>query len=106
MLLLFLSLPLACISQVTGVVEDGETKDPIFGAKIMASTGEKVLSDIDGSYSITPSSYPATLVFVAQTYLNDTIVVEGPGELNVKMNPPVQEIRNIVVSAGRRDQDH
>lgn len=105
MLLLFLSLPLACISQVTGVVEDGETKDPIFGAKIMASTGEKVLSDFDGSYSITPSSYPATLIIVAQSYVNDTITVEGPGEINIQMNPPVQEHKNIVVSAGRRDQE-
>lgn len=104
-LLLFLSLPLACISQVTGTVEDSETKDPIFGAKIMASTGEKVLSDIDGSYSISPSSYPATLVIVAQTYVNDTITVEGPGEINIKMSPPIQEHKNIVVSAGRRDQE-
>lgn len=105
MLLLFLSLPLACLSQVTGIIEDGQSKDPIFGAKIMASTGEKVLSDIDGSYSISPSSYPATLIIVAQTYVNDTIVVEGPGELNIKMNPPTQDLSTVVVSAGRRDQD-
>ena len=105
MLLLFLSLPFACISQVTGVIEDGETKDPIFGAKIMASTGEKVLSDFDGSYSITPSSYPTTLIIVAQSYVNDTVTVEGPGVVNIKMSPPVQEIKNIVVSAGRRDQE-
>lgn len=104
-LLLFLMLPLAAISQVTGVVEDGQTKDPIFGAKIMASTGEKVLSDIDGSYSISPSSYPATLIIVAQTYVTDTIVVEGPGEVNIKMNPPVLDLKTVVVSAGRRDQD-
>ena len=104
-LLLFLSLPIACISQVTGIIEDGQTKDPIFGAKISASTGEKVLSDIDGSYSISPSSYPVTLVIFAQTYLSDTIVVDGPGELNIKMNPPVQDLQTIVVSAGRRDQD-
>ncbi|MDG1333348.1 MAG: TonB-dependent receptor [Crocinitomicaceae bacterium] len=105
MLLLFLGLPLACISQVTGVVEDGQTKEPVFGAKIMASTGEKVLSDIDGSYTISPASYPATLVIVAQTFVNDTIVVEGPGELNIKMNPPLIDLKTVVVSAGRRDQD-
>jgi len=105
MLLLFLSLPLACISQVTGVVEDGETNEPIFGAKIMASTGEKVLSDIDGSYSISPSSYPTTLIIVAQTFQNDTIVVDGPGELNITMNPPVVDLTSVVVSAGRRDQN-
>lgn len=105
LLLLFLSFPIACISQVTGIVEDGQTKEPIFGAKISASTGERVLSDIDGSYSISPSSYPVTLIIFAQTYLNDTLIVEGPGELNIKMNSPVQDLQTIVVSAGRRDQD-
>jgi iron complex outermembrane receptor protein len=104
-LLLFLSLPLACISQVTGIIEDDQTKEPIFGAKIIASTGEKVLSDMDGSYSISPSSYPTTFVISAQTFVNDTILVEGPGELNIKMNPPIQDLQTIVVSAGRRDQD-
>ncbi len=105
LLLLFLSLPIACFSQVTGTIEDGQTKDPIFGAKIIASTGEKVLSDIDGSYSISPSSYPATFIIIAQLYLNDTLVVDGPGELNIKMNPPIQDLKTVVVSAGRRDQN-
>lgn len=105
MLLLFLSLPLACMSQVTGIIEDGQTKDPIIGAKVVASTGEKVLSDFDGTYSISPLSYPVTLIFSAQTYANDTLVVEGPGVMNVKMNPPIQDLSTVVVSAGRRDQN-
>lgn len=105
MLLLFLSLPLACMSQVTGIIEDGQTKDPIFGAKVMASTGEKVLSDMDGAYSISPSSYPVTLIIAAQTYANDTLVVEGPGVMNIKMNPPILDLTTVVVSAGRRDQN-
>lgn len=104
-LLLFLSFPLVGLSQVTGIIEDGQTKQPIFGAKIMASTGEKVLSDMDGAYSISPSSYPATLIITAQTYANDTLVVEGPGVLNIKMNPPILDLKTVVVSAGRRDQD-
>ncbi len=105
LLILFLSLPLAAISQVTGIVEDGQTKEPIFGAKIVSSTGEKVLSDIDGSFSINPSSYPATFVVSAQTYLNDTLVVKAPGVLTIRMNPPVLDLSSVVVSAGRRDQD-
>ncbi len=105
LLILFLSLPLAAISQVTGIVEDGQTKEPIFGAKIVSSTGEKVLSDIDGSFSINPSSYPATFVVSAQTYVNDTLVVKAPGVLTIRMNPPVLDLSSVVVSAGRRDQD-
>ena len=104
LLLLFLSFPIACISQITGVVVDEESKEPIYGAKITASTGEKVLSDIDGSYSINPASYPVTIFFFAQTYANDTLVADGPGEYNIKMRPPVIDLTTVVVSAGRRNQ--
>lgn len=104
-LLLFLSLPITCFSQVTGIIEDGETKEPIYGAKVTALSGEKALSDIDGSYSISPASYPATLIFSAQTFANDTIVVDGPSVQNVTMRPPVLDLKTVVVSAGRRDQD-
>lgn len=104
-LLLFLSLPLACMSQITGVVEDEESKEPIYGAKITASTGEKALSEDDGSYSITPASYPVTLIISAQTYADDTLIVNEPGVYNITMNPPVLDLSTVVVSAGRRDQD-
>lgn len=104
-LLLFLSLPIATFSQVTGIIEDSESKEPIYGAKITALSGEKAISDIDGSYSISPATYPATLIYSAQTYANDTIMVEGPGVKNVKMSPPIIDLKTVVVSAGRRDQD-
>ncbi len=104
-LLLFLSLPITVFSQVTGTIIDAESKEPIFGAKVTALSGEKAISDFDGMYSISPASYPVTLIYSAQTYANDTVVIQAPGVNDVKMSPPVINLSSVVVSAGRRDQE-
>ncbi len=104
-LLLFLSLPISAFTQVTGIIEDADSKEPIYGAKITALSGEKAISDIDGSYTINPVSYPVTLIYSAQTYANDTVVLNAPGVHNVKMSPPIIDLKTVVVSVGRRDQE-
>ena len=103
-LLLFLS-PFLILSQVTGTVIEKASKDPVYGAKIIASTGEKVLTDAEGKFKLTPSSYPTTLIISAQTLLNDTLVVTGPGNIPVILSAVVLEIKTVVVTSGRRDQD-
>jgi len=102
---IFLLLPLFTFSQVTGEVIDGDTKEPVFGAKIIASTGEKVLSDIDGKFKLSTSSFPATLIISAQTYVSDTIEVLEAGEITIELYPPIQDVKTVVVTAGRRNQE-
>lgn len=97
--------PFSLFSQITGTVVEEESKEPLYGAKVIASTGEKALSDIDGKFKLTPTTYPTTLIITAQTMENDTIVVNGPTNLIIEMNPPVLDIKTVVVSSGRRDQD-
>jgi outer membrane receptor protein involved in Fe transport len=104
-LLLLILFPFCALSQVTGTVVDKETKETIYGAKIIASTGEKTISDVDGRFSISPSSYPVTLIVTAQTYMSDTIEVEKDGEITIEITMPIQIIKTVVVTAGRRDQD-
>lgn len=104
-LLLFLIAPVFGFGQITGTIKDKVTKEPVFGAKITALSGEKALSDIDGKFSISPATYPATLIISAQTYNNDTVRMDGPGKLDLEMSVPVQDIKTVVVTAGRRDQD-
>jgi outer membrane receptor protein involved in Fe transport len=104
LVLLFLC-PFVLLSQITGKILDESGKEAVYGAKIMASTGEKVLSDLDGKFTLTPASYPTTLIISAQTFDNDTLVVNGPGEVNIEMAPPLKELQTVVVSVGRRNQD-
>ena len=92
-------------SQVTGTVVEDETNNAVYGAKIFASTGEKALSDIDGNFTISPSSYPVTLIITAQTLLNDTLIVNGPGKIKISMKAPSLNLKTVVVTSGRRDQE-
>lgn len=105
LLLLIFFLPLCAYAQVNGKVLEKTTKEPIYGAKIIGSGGEKAISDIDGLFAINPSSYPVTIVVSAQTFVNDTLIVEGPGPITIEMSEPIQIIKTVVVSAGRRQQD-
>ena len=102
---IFLLLPLFTLSQVNGEVIDGDTNDPVFGAKIIASTGEKVLSDIDGKFKISSSSFPITIIISAQTYVTDTIEIIEAGDFTIKLYPPTLDVKTVVVTAGRRDQE-
>ncbi len=104
LLVLLFSLPFFLFSQITGTIVEEEGKDPVYGAKIIASTGEKVLSGIDGNFTLTPISYPTTLVISAQTFANDTLIIEGPGAITIEMKPPFKDLETVVVSVGRRDQ--
>ncbi|OFZ10458.1 MAG: hypothetical protein A3D92_11700 [Bacteroidetes bacterium RIFCSPHIGHO2_02_FULL_44_7] len=93
------------LGQVTGKVLEKESKEPVYGAKVIASTGERAITDIDGNFSLNPSGYPVTLIVSAQTLLNDTIEVAGPGNIVIEMVEPVQVIKTMVVTAGRRQQN-
>ena len=104
-LLLLLLLPLPLFSQISGLVLEAENNEPVYGAKVIASTGEKVLTDFDGKFEFTPANYPVTLIISAQTLMTDTFVVEKAGKLTVKMNPAVQQMKTVVVAAGRRQQE-
>lgn len=104
-LLLLICLPFLSLGQITGKVLEMETGDPIFGARIVASTGEKVLSDLDGIFALMPASYPTTLVVSATGFMNDTIEISAAGPIEIKLSEPVQMVKTVVVTAGRRQQE-
>ena len=79
-LLLLLIVPFFGFSQISGTIIDKESKDPVYGAKIIASNGQKILSDFDGKFNLNPDAYPIQLIISAQTYLTDTISVEEAGD--------------------------
>ncbi len=102
--LIFL-VPFSVFSQVEGVVIDSETKEPVYGAKIIASGGQKTLTGVDGRFSLAVSDYPFELIISATTYLNDTLTIKEGGDYTIGLKSAVQEIKTVVVTAGRRDQD-
>ncbi|MCE2712544.1 MAG: TonB-dependent receptor [Cryomorphaceae bacterium] len=103
-LLLFLILPLFSLAQLTGKVTESDSKEPVVGAKVIASNGEKAVTDIDGVFSIQTATYPITLITSMSGFLNDTTIVKAAGEVSIILDVPVKTISAVVVSAGRRQQ--
>jgi iron complex outermembrane receptor protein len=96
------SFPL--FSQVTGKIIDSKTKDPIPGVKISVSDGTLLKSNGEGEFSFNPKSYPVTIVSSIIQFMNDTTVVNGPGEIKIVMSEPVTNFQTVVISAGKRKQ--
>lgn len=105
LLYLLFFVPVFAFSQLQGSVIDLQNKQPVVGAKITSSEGQRAITDYDGKFKINVSNYPVTLVTVMLPYGNDTLRVEGPGEVTITMREPVQNIQTVVVSAGRRNQE-
>lgn len=103
-LLLLFFLPFLSFSQIKGKVIFQETKEPIVGAKIQASNGEKVLSDLNGEFSINASEFPVTIITSMVSFDDDTTIVTQSGDITISLNVPIKSIATVVVSAGRRSQ--
>lgn len=104
-LLLLMALPYLSFSQIQGSVIDFDSKQPVVGAKITTSEGQRVITDYDGRFKLNPAAYPVKLITVMLPYVTDTTSVDGPGDLEIFMREPVQNISTVVVSAGRRSQE-
>jgi len=97
-------LPISFIAQVTGVVTDYSGKAPMIGVKVIASSGEKTITDFDGKYNLPINKFPVTLVFSMLQYANDTLVITQAGNYTLELKEFVKDFETIVVSAGRRKQ--
>jgi len=75
LLLLCMLLPVIFFSQPSGKVIDKETNEPIIGAKINCSSGEKTLTNLNGEFQLTASKSPFTLIVSMATYKTDTMTV-------------------------------
>ena len=97
-------LPLIGFAQINGVVQDLNSGEPIIGAKVFASDGNKTLTDFDGAFKLSCKSFPVTLVTKMLQYTNDSTVLNSAGEVTIKLGEPVTDLQMVVVSAGRRKQ--
>lgn len=96
-------MPFLAFSQLTGKIQSSETKETVVGAKISASNGAKAISDANGYFQLDVTSYPVTLITSMLSYVNDTTIVNGPGEITINLEVPIKSIATVVVS-GRRTQ--
>jgi iron complex outermembrane receptor protein len=106
-LVLTLSMAFLCLfsyAQVTGVVIDGQTKEPLIGAKLIASDGSRAITGIDGDFKLNVKNFPVRIVVTMLQYDSDTVEVSGPGVITIELLEPVTSLETVVISAGRRKQ--
>ncbi len=87
---LFLAVGLSAAAQnitVKGTVTDAQTGDPVPGAAVVVSgTATGVVTDFDGTYSITVAS-DGVLIFSSIGYETMQVPVQGKKNLNVELSP-------------------
>ncbi|MDG1842404.1 MAG: TonB-dependent receptor [Crocinitomicaceae bacterium] len=91
-------------SQVSGFILDDVTNEPIIGAKIYCSDGNRSISGFDGDFKLKSNTFPVTIRISMLEYINDTIIVKEAGEYTLKMKQPSIDLETVVISAGRRKQ--
>ncbi len=91
-------------AQVAGIVLSSEDNQAIQNAKVMASDGQKTLSNFEGKFTLTPSKYPIKVVVSMIQFVNDTIEISAAGPVSVILNPRTKDESTVVVSAGKRKQ--
>lgn len=96
-----LSFPFGSIAQtIQGRILDAQTNEPLTGATIeVAGEATGTITDTQGQFSITPNSYPATLVISYVGYEPISKKVSQSTTLNVRMTASTRQLDEVVVSA-------
>lgn len=97
-------LPFALSAQLTGVVRDGATKEAMIGAKIELSDGQRKLTDEKGMFELSVS-FPVWLKVSYTGFQTDSVFITRDTSITVYLFQKFQDIKTVVVSAGRRDQE-
>jgi TonB-linked SusC/RagA family outer membrane protein len=85
---------------VSGTVTSSEDNSAIPGVNvIIKGTSEGTTTDIDGQYTLQVSGTDATLVFSSVGYIAQEVLVGNQTMVNVTMEPDVQQLSEIVVTA-------
>ena len=92
-------------SQTKGIVLDASNGDPIIGARIVLSSGQKSITSNSGEFILSNVKYPNLLVVSMMGFISETIKVSKDTLLTINLKTQVQEISDVVVTASRRNQN-
>ena len=92
-------------SQTKGIVLDASNGDPIIGARIVLSSGQKSITSNSGEFILSNVKYPNSLVVSMMGFISETIKLSKDTLLTINLKTQVQEISDVVVTASRRNQN-
>ena len=92
-------------SQTKGIVLDASNGDPIIGARIVLSSGQKSITSNSGEFILSNVKYPNSLVVSMMGFISETVKLSKDTLLMINLKTQVQEISDVVVTASRRNQN-
>ena len=102
---IFLLFSFVNFAQIKGLVQDGTNKEALVGAKITLSNGQKAITNPLGNFELKPTVYPVLMKISMMGYISDSIKIFKDTTITFNLFSQVQEIKTVVVTAGRRNQD-
>lgn len=102
---IFLLFSFVNFAQIKGLVQDGTNKEALVGAKITLSSGQKAITNPLGNFELKPTAYPVLMKISMMGYISDSIKIFKDTTITFNLFSQVQEIKTVVVTAGRRNQD-
>tara|TARA_B100001287_G_scaffold275545_1_gene283404 strand:- start:18069 stop:20354 length:2286 start_codon:yes stop_codon:yes gene_type:complete len=91
---------------VTGTVKDGNSGELLVGARVEVMGGDlRTASDLNGEFELPLNQYPVWIKCSISGYMLDSIQVKKAQVIAFELFEQVLEIRTVVVSAGRRNQN-
>jgi len=96
---------LSATAQIRGAIVDGKKGDPIPGAKILLSSGEKTATNIAGEFILKKAKYPVKLIISSFGYESDSLWITKDTTFVKSLYVESIQIKTVVVTAGRRAQE-
>lgn len=98
--LLFFSVPAFAQFDVTGIVTDETTGEPLIGAAVkLKGTAQGVVTDLNGSFSVTVPGSQGVLQFSYIGYVSEDVsVTSATGTLNVSLSEDIGRLEEVVVT--------
>ena len=84
---------------------DASNGDPIIGARIVLSSGQKSITSNSGEFILSNVKYPNSLVVSMMGFISETVKLSKDTLLTINLKTQVQEISDVVVTASRRNQN-
>lgn len=103
--LLFSLYHLSATAQIRGAIVDGKKGEPIPGAKILLSSGEKTATNIAGEFILKKAKYPVKLIISSFGYESDSLWITKDTTFVKSLYVESIQIKTVVVTAGRRAQE-
>ncbi|MBT5699583.1 MAG: TonB-dependent receptor [Flavobacteriales bacterium] len=102
--LLLISFSSVLSQNISGIVIDEGTREPLIGVNVILSNTNGTTTNIEGEFSLILKENEKTITFKYIGYESIVKNIDGKSEFNIKLKTAIQQIGTVVISAGKFEQ--